>query len=135
MHRAICLEGALLATVHDPHFSKLDIVKTNNRFMLAVHNIKSKSFCCAVYILLRCVFPAPILIYYSDSNIPAMDKLYYLSHRVTVAPETSTEDLNDNDLFLALEDEGGFAFKIEQVFGSDDNKDVVEEDVDDGLVE
>ena len=72
---------------------------------------------------------------YSESNITAMEKLYYLSHRVTVALETSTEDLNDNDLFLALEDDGGVAFEIEQVFGSDDNEDVVEEDVDDGLVE
>ena len=57
------------------------------------------------------------------------------SYIVTVALETSTEDLNDNDLFLALEDDGGVAFEIEQVFGSDDNEDVVEEDVDDGLVE
>ena len=45
------------------------------------------------------------------------------------------EDLNDHDLFLDLEDDGGVAFEIEQFFGSDDNKDVVEEDVDDGLVE
>ena len=72
---------------------------------------------------------------YSDSKIPAMEKLYYLSHRVTVALETSTEDLNDNDLFLALEDDRGVAFEIEQVFGSDENEDVVVEDVDDGLVE
>ena len=43
MHRALCLEGALLATVLDPHFVKLDIVKTNNRVMLAVHDVKSKS--------------------------------------------------------------------------------------------
>ena len=80
-------------------------------------------------------FPALRLIRYSDSNIPAMDKLYYLLHRVTVALETSTEDLNDNDLFLALKDDGGVAFEIKQVFGSDDNEDVVEEDVDDRLVE
>ena len=72
---------------------------------------------------------------YSDSNIPAMEKLYYLSHQVTVALETSTEDLNDNELFLALEDDRGVAFEIDQVFGSDNNEDVVEEDVDDGLVE
>ena len=75
------------------------------------------------------------MLWYSDSNIPAMDKLYYLSYRVTLALETSTEDLNDNDLFLSLEDDGGVAFEIEQVFGSDENEDVVEEDVDDGLVE
>ena len=78
MHRALRLEGALLATVHDPHFAKLDIVKTNNRVMLAVHNVKSKSFWCAVYILLQCVFLALRLLRYSDSNISVMDKLYYL---------------------------------------------------------
>ena len=76
MHRTLRLEGALLGTVHDPHFAKLDIVKTNNRVMLAVHDVKSKSFWRAVYILLRCVFPALRLLQYSDSNIPAMDKLY-----------------------------------------------------------
>ena len=103
--------------------------------MLAVHDVKSKLFWSEVYIMLRCVFPAVRLLRYSDSNIPAMDKLYYFSHRVTVALETSTEDLNDNDLFLALEDDGGVMFEIEQVFGSDENEDVVEEDVDDGLVE
>ena len=81
MHRAVRLEGALLATVHDSHFANLDIIKTNNRVMLAVHDVKSKSFWRAVYILLRCVFPALRLIRYSDSNIPAMGKLYYLSHR------------------------------------------------------
>ena len=43
MHRALRLDGALLATVQDPHFAKLDIVKTNNRVMLAVHDVKSKS--------------------------------------------------------------------------------------------
>ena len=75
------------------------------------------------------------MLHYSDSKISAMDKLYYLSYRVTVALETSTEDLNYNDLFLALEDGGRVAFEIEQVFGSDGNRDVVEEDVDDGLVE
>ena len=64
-----------------------------------------------------------------------MYKLYYLLHRFTVALETSTEDLNGNDLFLDLEDDVGVAFEIEQVFGSDDNEDVVEEDVDGGLVE
>ena len=110
IHCALRLEGSLLATFHYPHFAKLYIVKTNNRVMLAVHDVKSKSFWRAVYILLRCVFPALRLLCYSDSNIPAMDKLYYLSHRVTVALETFTEDLNDNDLFLALEDDGGVAF-------------------------
>ena len=64
-----------------------------------------------------------------------MEKLYYLSHRFTVALETYTEDLNDNDLFLALEYDGGVAFEIEQVFGSNNNEDVVAEDFDDGLVE
>ena len=78
---------------------------------------------------------ALILIRYSDSNNSAMEKLYYLSHRVTVALETPTEDLNDNDFFLDLEDVGGVAFEIEQMFGFDNNEDVVEEDVDDGLVE
>ena len=61
--------------------------------------------------------------------------MYYLSHRVTVALETPTEDLNDNDFFLALEYDGGVAFEINQVFGSDENEDLVAEDVDDRLVE
>ena len=44
IYRVLRLEGSLFATVHDPNFAKLDIVKTNNRDMLAVHGVKSKSF-------------------------------------------------------------------------------------------
>ena len=49
---------------------------------------------------------------------------------------TRVQTTNPYDrLFLALEDDGGVAFETEQVFGSDDNEEVVEEDVDGGLVE
>ena len=64
-----------------------------------------------------------------------IDKLYYLLHQATVALETFTEDLNNNDLLLALEDDGGVEFEIVQVFVFEDNEDVVAEGVDDGLVE
>ncbi len=48
------------------------------------------------------VFPALRALWYCDSNTPCMDKLYYLSHRTTVAIEKSQDDLNDKSLFGSL---------------------------------
>jgi hypothetical protein len=49
--------------------------------------------------VLRAVFPALRLLRYFDKSTPAMDKIYYLSHRTTIALEKSEEFLNDEALF------------------------------------
>jgi hypothetical protein len=55
-----------------------------------------------MYILLCVVFPALRALWYCDSNTPCMDKIYYLSHRTTVAIENSQDDLDDERLFGSL---------------------------------
>jgi hypothetical protein len=98
----ICLirfQQPLKATIHQQIF--LDLTLTNSA-KGAVHDINDKNFWKCMYILLCAVFPALRALRYCDSNTPCMDKLYYLSHRTTVAIEKSQDDLNDESLFGSL---------------------------------
>ncbi len=95
----ICLQQLLKATIHQQKF--LDLALTNSA-KGAVHDIKDDNFWKCMYILLRAVFPALRALRYCNSNMPCMDKLYYLSHRTTVAIEKSQDDLNDKSLFGSL---------------------------------
>ncbi len=108
----IRLQQPLQATIHQQKI--LDLFLTNSS-KGAVHDIKDNNFWKCMYILLRAAFPALRALWYCDSNTPCMDKLYYLSHRTTVAIEKSQDDLNDESLFgslktdLNLLDEGNIA--------------------------
>jgi hypothetical protein len=99
MIRLIRLQQPLKATIHQHNF--LDLALTNSA-KGTVHDIKDNNFWKCMYILLRAVFPALRALRYCDSNTPCMDKLYYLSHRTTVAIEKSQDDLNDKSLFGSL---------------------------------
>jgi hypothetical protein len=68
----------------------------------AVQDIYEENFWKCMYILLGAVFPALRALRYCDLNMPCMDKIYYLSHRITVAIENSQDDLNDERLFGSL---------------------------------
>ena len=52
MFRALRLKGALLATIHDPKFVVLDLVKKNDRVRLCVFDIKNDKMWTAFYIVL-----------------------------------------------------------------------------------
>ena len=112
MIRLIRLQQPLKATIHQQQF--LDLALTTSA-KGAVQDIKDDNFWKCMYILLRAVFPALRALRYCDSNTPCMDKLYYLSHRTTVAIEKSQDDLNDKSLFGSLKtnrnllDEGNIA--------------------------
>ncbi len=95
----ICLQQPLKATIHQHKF--LDLTLTNSA-KGAVHDINDENFLKCMYILLCAVFPALRALWYRDSSTPCMDKLYYLSHRTTVAIEKSLDDLNDKSLFGSL---------------------------------
>ena len=89
MMHLICLQQPLKATIHQSAKG-------------AVQDIKDTNFWKCTYILLCAVFPALRALWYCDSNTPFMDKLFYLSHRTTVAIENSHDDLNDKSLFGSL---------------------------------
>jgi hypothetical protein len=74
-----------------------------------------------MYILLHAVFPALGALWYCDSNMPCMDKLYYLSHRTTVAIEKSQDDLNDKSLFGSLKTDRNLIEESYIVLGSNLN--------------
>ena len=116
LHHALRLKMVLLTTIHNPKFAELDLVKKNVRVRCAVMDIKHENFWKSAYYVLRAVFPALRALRYCDSNVPSMDKLCYLSHRVTIALQLSADKLNDPKFFSSLEDDEGIA-ELEQVFG------------------
>jgi hypothetical protein len=73
---------------------------------------------CTSYFVL---FPALRALRYCDSNTPYMDKLYYLSHRTTVAIEKSQDDLNDESLFGSLKTDRNLTEEGNIVLGSNLN--------------
>ncbi len=123
MFRALRVKEALLATVHDPKFVALDLVKKNDRVRLAVFDITNEKMWTAFYTVLRAVYPALRALRFMDANTPVMDKLYYLVHRVSEALQLSYSKLNDASLFATLEDDGEVGFELEQVFGASADSD------------
>ena len=99
MIQALRLRQPLTATIHQQKFVDLNL---NESAKAAVRDIKDDKFWKCIYILLHAVFPALRLLHYCDKNKPAMDKIFFLSHRTTVALDKSEEFLNDKTLFGAL---------------------------------
>ncbi len=82
MHRALWMKPVLKATIHNPSFvspSKID------RVAGAINDIEDEVIWKAIYFLLCAVFPALKVLRYCDSNIPAMDKIYFLVKQVDEA--------------------------------------------------
>ena len=119
MVRVLRLQQPLLATIHQAKFCTLDL---NQRTGLAVRDIENKVFFKALYTLVRAVFPALRALRYCDSNTPAMDKIFHLSHRTTMAIEKSIASLNDVDLFGAFSDEDeSLNAEASEIFGEEVN--------------
>ena len=74
---------------------------------------------------MRAVFPALRLLRYCDKSTPAMDKIYYLSHRTTIALKKSEQDLNDESLFgdMTLDSNLHREMDMMGVDGGDDDDD------------
>ena len=83
----------------------------------AVRDIKDNKFWKCIYILLRAVFPALRLLRYCDKNKPAMDKIFFLLHRTTVALENSEQFLNDKSLFGSLKIDGNLTKEGNTILG------------------
>jgi hypothetical protein len=58
--------------------------------------------------LLPAAFPALRLLHYFNKNKPAMDKIFFPSHRTTVALEKSQEHFNSESLFGYLKSDSNF---------------------------
>ncbi len=69
------MKPALKATIHNPSFASLS---KNDQVAAAIQDIEDEVFWKAIYCLLHAVFPALKALQYCDSNISAMDKIYFL---------------------------------------------------------
>ena len=83
----------------------------------AVRDIKDDKFWKCIYIFLCAVFPALRLLCYCDKNKPTMDKIFFLSHRTTVALEKSEEFLNDKSLVGSLKIDGNLTKEGNKILG------------------
>jgi len=122
----LCVRQTLTATIHQQKFVDLGL---NETVGAAVRDIKDEKFWKCIYVVLRAVFPALCLLRYCDKSTPAMDKIYYLSHRTTIALEKSEEFLNDEALFGEMSNSCNFLYRERSDLGGDsdddDNDDVL----------
>jgi hypothetical protein len=96
MVRLLCLRQPLVAIIHQQRFVDLNL---NNSVRAAVHDINDDKFWKCVYLLVHAVFPALRLLCYCNKSKLAMDKIFFLSHRTTLALKKLEEFLNDRSLF------------------------------------
>jgi hypothetical protein len=75
------LQQPLAATIHQQKFVDLNL---NDSVRAAVHDIKDDKFWKCIYLLVRAVFLALKLLCYCNKSKPAMDKMFFLSHRTTL---------------------------------------------------
>ncbi len=68
----------------------------------AIVDIKDKVIWKAIHCFLHAVFPALKALRYCDSNIPAMDKIYFLVKRADEALQASQILLDDQALFGSM---------------------------------
>ena len=99
MHRSLPIHQALVATA-TVVFSKYAALKKKPVVNRAAKYIMCGNYWKAVYLLLRAVFP--LLLRITASNIPGMDKLYYLTFQTIAAVKKSRDSLGDNVLFSDL---------------------------------
>jgi hypothetical protein len=99
MMRLLRLKQPLTATIHQQKFVHLNL---NDSVRAAVQDINDDKFWKCIYLLLRAVFPALSLLRYCNKSKPAMDKIFFLSHKTTLALNKSEEFLNDRHLFGCL---------------------------------
>jgi hypothetical protein len=118
------LRQPLAATIHQQKFVDLNL---NNSVRAAVHDIKDDKFWKCIYVLLRAVFPALRLLCYCNKSKPAMDKIFFSSHRTTLALKKSKEFLNNRNLFGSLRSDSNLTQKGTIVLGEEG--DIDEEDV------
>jgi hypothetical protein len=99
MHRSLPIHQALVATA-TVVFSKCAALKKKPVVNRAAKYIMCGNYRKAVYLLLRAVFP--LLLHITASNIPGMDKLYYLTFQTIAAVKKSRDSLGDTVLFSDL---------------------------------
>jgi hypothetical protein len=123
---SLTLRQPLAATIHQQRFVDLNL---NDSVRAAVHDIKDNKFWKCIYLLVHAVFPTlRLLCYYNKSKL-AMNKIFFLSHRTTLALEKLEEFLNNRSLFGSLRSDSNLTKEDNTVLGeggdTSDEEDVV----------
>ncbi len=128
MVRLLRLRQPLAATIHQQRFVDLSL---NNSVRATVHDIKDDKFWKCIYLLVHAVFSTLRLLCYCNKSKPGMDKIFFLSHRTTLALEKLEEFLNDRNLFGSLRSDSNLTKECNIVLGEggdiSDEEDVVYE--------
>ena len=114
MIRLLRLRTTFLACINQ---EKIQTLALNAKERLAVLDINDPVFWKAMYTLIRAVFSALRCLRYCDMNIPAMDKVYTLTHRTTVAIENSIDDFNDTEMFRSDWSTEGLVLEETELYG------------------
>ena len=93
------MKDVLKATVHSIQFK--DCVKKltridKDKISFCINDVENPAFFKDVYFILRAVYPALRALRYCDSNMPMMDKIYYLSYRASETLRKSVDDIDAN---------------------------------------
>ncbi len=75
LHWLLRLKRALKATIQGAAFKS---VAKNARVVLTVEDIEDEVFWKSIFCSLKAVIPALKALRYCDSNVPAMDKIFFL---------------------------------------------------------
>jgi hypothetical protein len=115
---------ALRATVNQQKIVDLSL---NETVTAAVHDIMDDKFWKCINIVLCAVYPALCLLCYCDKSTPAMDKIFFLSHQMTIALQKLEEFLNNESLFGDMTWNRNMSFEDSIVGGAidSDNNNVV----------
>ena len=114
MMRLLRLRTTFLACINQ---EKIQTLALNAKERLAVLDINDTVFWKAMYTLLRAVFSALRCLRYCDMNTPAMDKVYTLTHRTTVAIQNSMDDFNDTEMFRSDWSTEGLVLEETELYG------------------
>ena len=127
MHRVLCLQIPLRATILQVQFAEL---QHTSRAKTATED---QVFWKSIYVLLRAMFPALRALHFCDSNVPCMDEIFFLSHRTSESIADYVGYLNDDDLFVGFAKDEELEFEEREIYGEveeDEEEVVVEADVD-----
>ncbi len=108
------LRQPLAATIHQQKIVDLNL---NNSVRAAANDVKDNKFWKCVYLILCAVFPALRLLHYCNKRKPAMDKIFFLSDRTTLALKKSEEFLNNRNLFGSLRSDSNLTQEGNNVLG------------------
>ncbi len=93
----LCQKQALKATIYNPSFASLS---RNDHVAAAIKDIEDEEFWKAR--LLSAVFPSTKALWHCDSNIPAMDKIFFIVKAAATVLLDSQKFHEIEDLFGAM---------------------------------